>query len=193
MVRLSERRNEEHLSISGVPTSLQTAIRARELGIPLTTLDDHPCIDMAIDGADQVDPSIRLIKGRGAALTREKVVAEAARRLVIVADAGKLVSQLSGLVPVEVIPFAITPVMNAIRVLGADPLIREGKAKDGPVITDNGNYILDCRFDGISNPGDLEEMLTTIPGIVECGLFCRYAKKTTVIIGEEGGFRVLKV
>jgi len=92
-----------------------------------------------------------------------------------------------------VIPFAITPVMNAIRVLGADPLIREGKAKDGPVITDNGNYILDCRFDGISNPGDLEEMLTTIPGIVECGLFCRYAKKTTVIIGEEGGFRVLKV
>lgn len=193
MVRLSERRKEEHLSISGVPTSLQTAIRARDLGIPLTTLDDHPCIDMAIDGADQVDPSLRLIKGRGAALTREKVVAEAARRLVIVADAGKLVLQLSGLVPVEVIPFAITPVMNAIRVLGADPLIREGKAKDGPVITDNGNYILDCRFDGISNPGDLEEMLTTIPGIVECGLFCRYAKKTTVIIGEEGGCRVLKV
>ncbi|OPX68531.1 MAG: Ribose-5-phosphate isomerase A [Methanoregulaceae archaeon PtaB.Bin108] len=191
MVRLSARRKEEHLSIAGVPTSLQTAIRARDLGIPLTTLDDHPTIDMAIDGADQVDPILRLIKGRGAALTREKVVAEAAGRLVIVVDEGKLVTNLTGVVPVEVIPFAITPVMKRITGMGADPLIREGNAKDGPVITDNGNYILDCSFSGIVNPGELEDTITAIPGVVECGLFCNYTGKTTVIIGGEKGCRVV--
>lgn len=191
MVRLSERRKQDHLSIAGVPTSLQTAIRARELGIPLTTLDDHPSIDMAIDGADQVDPALRMIKGRGAALTREKVVAGAAGRLIIVVDEGKLVTNLAGVVPVEVIPFAISPVMKGIREMGADPLIREGKAKDGPVITDNGNYILDCRFSRIVDPGELEDALTKFPGIVECGLFCHYTEKTTVIIGGEKGCRVV--
>jgi len=191
MVRLSARIAEEEISIAGIPTSHQTAIRARELAIPLTTLDDHPCPDMAIDGADQVDPALRLVKGRGAALTREKVVAEAACHLVIVADPGKLVQELSGPVPLEVIPFAITPVMRAICTMGADPLVREGKAKDGPVITDNGNYILDCRFDRITDPGRLEEMLTALPGVVECGLFCRYTEKTTLVIGEEGGCRVV--
>lgn len=191
MVRLAARVKEEALFISGVPTSHQTAIRARELGIPLTTLDDHPYLDLAIDGADQADPDLCLIKGRGAALTREKVVAGAAGRLVIVADPAKLVEALSGVVPVEVIPFAATPVMHAISGMGGDPLVREGKSKDGPVITDNGNYILDCRFGGISDPGRLEEELTMIPGVVECGLFCRYTKKTTLVVGEEGGCRVI--
>jgi ribose 5-phosphate isomerase A len=94
-------------------------------------------------------------------------------------------------VPVEVIPFAITPVMKRITGMGAYPLIREGNAKDGPVITDNGNYILDCSFSGIVNPGELEDTITAIPGVVECGLFCNYTGKTTVIIGGEKGCRVV--
>lgn len=191
MVRLSERIREEGISVAGVPTSHQTAIRARELGIPMTTLDDHPGPDMAIDGADQVDPGLMLIKGRGAALTREKVVAEASRRLVIVVDEEKLVRGLSGPVPVEVIPFAVAPVMLAVRAMGADPVIREGKAKDGPVITDNGNYIVDCRFREIQDPAGLEGTLTAIPGVVECGLFCRYVAKTTLVVGDEKSCRVV--
>jgi len=191
MIRLSERIRDEGMCVAGVPTSHQTAIRARELAIPLTTLDDHPCPDLAIDGADQVDPLLRLVKGRGAALTREKVVAEAAGRVVIVADPGKLVQELAGTVPVEVLPFATTPVMRAVRAMGADPHVREGCAKDGPVITDNGNYIIDCRFETIEDPGGLEVMLTTLPGVVECGLFCRYTEKTTLVVGEEGNCRVV--
>ncbi|MCU0633186.1 MAG: ribose-5-phosphate isomerase RpiA [Methanolinea sp.] len=191
MVRLSVRIREEGIFVAGIPTSHQTAMRARELRIPLTTLDDHPSPDLAIDGADQVDPLLRLVKGRGAALTREKVVADAAKHLVIVADPGKLVQVLSGPVPVEVIPFAITPVMRAIRTLDGDPRVREGKAKDGPVITDNGNYILDCRFGEIPDPVRLEEQLTALPGVVECGLFCRYMEKTTLVVGEERGCRVV--
>jgi len=191
MVRLSVRIREEGISVAGIPTSHQTAMRARELRIPLTTLDDHPSLDLAIDGADQVDPLLRLVKGRGAALTREKVVADAAKHLVIVADPGKLVQVLSGVVPIEVIPFAITPVMRAIRTFDGDPRVREGKAKDGPVITDNGNYILDCRFGEIPDPVRLEERLTSLPGVVECGLFCRYMEKTTLVVGEERGCRVV--
>jgi len=192
MVRLAERVAEKEITIAGVPTSHQTAIRARELGIPLTSLDAHPCLDLAIDGADQADPLLRLVKGRGAALTREKVVACAAGRLVIVADPGKLVQALSGIVPVEVIPFAAVPVMHALADMGGAPRIREGKAKYGPGITDNGNYILDCRFEEIPDPARLEDMLTLIPGVVECGLFCRYTEKTTLVIGEERGCRVIR-
>ena len=192
MVRLSARVREEEISVAGVPTSHQTAMRARELGIPLTTLDEHPGLDLAIDGADQVDPALRLVKGRGAALTREKVVACAARRLVIVADPGKVVQALSGVVPVEVIPFAATPVMRTLSGMGGAPGVREGKAKDGPVITDNGNFLIDCDFDVIPDPEGLEATLTAIPGVVECGLFCRYTGKTTLVVGEEGGCRVIE-
>ncbi len=191
MVRLSVRVREEKISVAGVPTSHQTAMRARELGIPLTTLDDHPNPDLAIDGADQVDPALRLIKGRGAALTREKVVACASGRLVIVADTGKVVQALSGVVPVEVIPFAATPVMRTLSGMGGAPRVREGLAKDGPVITDNGNFLIDCHFDRIPDPAGLEATLTAIPGVVECGLFCSYTGKTTLVVGEEGGCRVI--
>jgi len=191
MVRLSARVREEEIAVAGVPTSHQTAIRARELGIPLTTLDEHPTLDLAIDGADQVDPALRLIKGRGAALTREKVVACAAGRVVIVADPGKVVQALSGVVPVEVIPFAVAPVMKTLSGMGGVPRIREGMAKDGPVITDNGNFLIDCHFDRIPVPEGLEATLTVIPGVVECGLFCRYTEKTTLVVGEEEGCRVI--
>ncbi len=192
MVRLAERIGSEGLSVAGVPTSIQTAIRARELFIPLATLDDHPRLDLAVDGADQADRDFHLIKGRGAALTREKVVAAAAARLVIVADLEKCVERLSGTVPLEVIPFAAAPAMIAVRELGGEPAVREGRAKDGPVITDNGNYIVDCTFSAIPDPAGLEEELTLIPGVLECGLFCRYVQKTTLVAGSAEGTRVIE-
>jgi ribose 5-phosphate isomerase A len=184
-------RVRDGLSVSGVPTSYQTAMRAREYGIPLTTLDDNPVLDLAIDGADQADPQFRLIKGRGAALTREKCVAAAAFRFIVVIDAGKVVPRLAGVVPVEVIPFALRPAMAQLRGLGGVPFVREGLKKDGPVITDNGNFVVDCRFDVIDEPAGLEEAIAMIPGVVESGLFTGYAEKTTLVIGDEKKCRVL--
>jgi ribose 5-phosphate isomerase A len=184
-------RVQEGLQIKGVPTSYQTARTAHECGIPLTTLDEAPVLDLAIDGADQVDPCLRLIKGRGAALTREKCVAAAALRFVVVVDEQKVVPVLFGLVPIEVIPFAIHPVMNQLRSLGCVPRLREGIKKDGPVITDNGNFILDCQFKEIANPDELEAIIIQVPGVVESGLFCSFTKKTTVIVGNEKKCRII--
>ena len=190
MERLRERL-EEGLAFEGVPTSFQTALRAREYGIPLTTLDEYPDLDIAIDGADQVDPALRLIKGRGAAQTREKCVADAAKRFIVVVDESKMTKTLSAPVPIEVIPFAATPVLNQLRGMGGDASIRKGVQKDGPVITDNGNFVIDCRFRKISGPENLELQLTGIPGVVESGIFARYTKKTIVIVGGKKGCRIL--
>ena len=190
MERIAER-IREGLRIQGVPTSYQAEIRARELDIPLTTLDDYPELDLAIDGADQVDGRLRLIKGRGAALTREKCVAAAAEELVIVVDESKIATILTAPVPVEVIPFALRPVMLGIRALGGDPVLRQGIRKDGPVITDNGNFILDCSFGSIEDPDRLEGLLSLMPGVLSCGLFCAFADKTTVVVGKSDGCREL--
>lgn len=179
------------LKITGVPTSYQTAMRAREYGIPLTTLDDNPVLDLAIDGADQVDPQLCLIKGRGAAHTREKCVAAAALRFIVVVDTAKIVPHLNGLVPIEVLPFSLSPVIAQLRGLGGVPVIREAVKKDGPVISDNGNIIIDCRFDRIASPRTLEETIAMIPGIVESGLFTSFCDKTTVIVGNEKKCRVI--
>jgi ribose 5-phosphate isomerase A len=188
--RLSER-VKGGLKIMGIPTSYQTATRAREAKIPLTTLDDNPVIDIAVDGADEVDPKLRLIKGRGAAHLREKCVAAAAKHFVVVVDEQKVVKKLgAAAVPVEVLPFAITPVLVQLRGLGGIPIIREAVRKDGPVITDNGNFVVDCRFKDIKNPEKLEAVLASIPGIIESGLFCGFTKKTTVIIG---GLKKVKI
>lgn len=182
----------EGAEVLGVPTSFQAAIRAREFGIPLTSLDDHPVLELAIDGADQVDPDRRLIKGRGAAQTREKCVAAAAEHLVIVVHASKVAGQLDAPVPVEVIPFALTPVREEIVRLGGLPVLREGiGGKDGPVVTDNGNFILDCLFKHIEDPEALERELEILPGVLCSGLFTRYADKTTVVIGEAHGTRLM--
>jgi len=181
--RLSER-IRDGLRITGIPTSFQTAIRAKKAQIPLTTLDDNPVIDIAVDGADEVDPKLRLIKGRGAAHLREKCVAAAAKQFIVVVDEQKMVKKLgTAVVPVEVLPFAVTPILGQLRMLGCDPVIREAVRKDGPVITDNGNFIVDCRFAVIRNPEKLEADLASIPGVIESGLFCEFVKKTTVIIG----------
>jgi len=181
--RLSER-IREGLRIRGIPTSFQTALVAKKAQIPLTTLDDNPVIDIAVDGADEVDLKLRLIKGRGAAHLREKCVAAAAKHFIVVVDEQKMVKKLgTAAVPVEVLPFAVTPVLGQLRMLGCDPVIREAVKKDGPVITDNGNFIVDCRFKDIRSPENLESALAAIPGVVESGLFCGFVKKTTVIIG----------
>jgi ribose 5-phosphate isomerase A len=189
--RLSER-VKDGLKITGIPTSFQTTLRAREAGIPLTTLDENPVIDIAVDGADEVDQKLRLIKGRGAAHLREKCVAAAAKHFVVVVDEHKMVKKLgAAAVPVEVLPFAITPVLRQLRGFGCEPVIREAVKKDGPVITDNGNFIVDCRFENIKNPEKLEAALASIPGVVESGLFCGFAGKTTVVIGGQKKVKII--
>ncbi|MCK9592291.1 MAG: ribose-5-phosphate isomerase RpiA [Methanoregula sp.] len=184
-------RVREGLRVSGVPTSYQTARRAHEYGIPLTTLDEQPVLDLAVDGADQVDMHLRLIKGRGAALTKEKCVAAAADRFIVIIDEQKLANRLSAPVPVEVIPFAIRPVMTHLEDLGCRPVLREGIKKDGPVITDNGNFVVDCGFTILDRPEELENSIKMIPGVVDSGLFCGFARKTTVIVGNRKKCRVL--
>jgi ribose 5-phosphate isomerase A len=189
--RLSER-VRDGLRITGIPTSFQTLLRARAAKIPLTTLDENPVVDIAVDGADEVDPKLRLIKGRGAAHLREKCVAGAAKRFIIVVDEQKLVKKLGAAsVPVEVLPFAIMPVLAQLRRLGCEPVIRDGVKKDGPVITDNGNFIVDCKFPAIAHPERLEAALAAIPGIIGSGLFCGFVEKTTVIIGGHKKVKIL--
>lgn len=182
-------RIRDGLRVQGVPTSFQTEMLARNLGIPLATLDDHPELDMAIDGADQIDDHFRLIKGRGAAMTREKCVAAAAGELVIVAEESKRVEVLDAPVPVEVIPFALRPVVLAVRSIGADPAVRQGVRKDGPVITDNGNFVVDCSFGRIREPEQTEAILSLMPGVLSCGLFCAFTEKTTVLLGNPDGWQ----
>lgn len=186
-------RIREGLKISGIPTSYQTAIRAREYGIPLTTLDDNPVIDLAIDGADEVDPRLNLIKGRGAAHTREKCVASAAFQFIVVVDEQKVVPRLKAPVPVEILPFALRPAMSQLREFGCLPKIREAVKKDGPVISDNGNFIVDCSFNAIDNPAELERAIASIPGVIESGLFCNFTDKTTVIVGGEKECRIISL
>ncbi len=180
----SRLKSGEIKDIQGVPTSFQAEVLAKQYGIPLTTLDAIDHIDIAIDGADEVDPQKNLIKGGGAAHTREKVVDALADQFVVVVDANKLVDRLGStfLLPVEVIPMAITPVMRAIEKLGGKPELRMGVKKAGPVITDQGNMVVDVKFDSIDNPAELEKTLNNIPGVLENGLFVGVANK--VLIGE---------
>jgi ribose 5-phosphate isomerase A len=190
MERLGER-IKEGLEFAGVPTSYQAAFRARQYGIPLTDLDENLILDLTIDGADQVSHDLSLIKGRGGAQVREKIVAAASRRLYIVVDESKCASHLDAVVPVEVLPFAWATVTGSIATLGGRPVLREGQGKDGPVITDNGNFILDCSFGALSDPAGMEGTLDRIPGVVGSGLFAGFTKKTIVIVGGGSGCRVL--
>ncbi|HUS74993.1 MAG TPA: ribose-5-phosphate isomerase RpiA [Methanothrix sp.] len=169
--RLGERVKEEGLEILGVPTSFQAENLAIASGIKLTTLNSHPVLDLAIDGADQVDTNLFVIKGGGAAHTREKVVACSARRFVIVADESKYVEKLTWPVPVEILPFAFSLVEQRLKELGGKPVLRLGKMKDGPVITDNGNFVMDVDFGVIEDPAALAAKISPIPGVVEHGIF----------------------
>jgi len=171
---LGERVRREKLKILGVATSYQAFLLAVKHKIPITTLEEHPTIDLTIDGADQINGKLDLIKGMGGALTREKIVASSSMRNIIVADISKKVKVLgenNHPVPIEVLPFAASPVKRRIEGIGGKPILREGKGKVGPVITDNGNVIIDATFGLIDNPPDLEAKLKMIPGVVETGLF----------------------
>jgi ribose 5-phosphate isomerase A len=173
------RRIREGLRITGVPTSERTALRARELGIPLAELTGP--IDIAIDGADQVVPgNLHLIKGRGGALLREKIVAQAAARFLVVVDQTKMVDQFIGPVPVEVVPFGW---QTTARRIGAEFQRRD-------FVTDNGNYILDCDFGNILSPESLAIGLDRITGVVEHGLFIGMA--TEVHVGTSSGVQILE-
>ena len=191
MVQALAQRLREGLTIVGaVPTSEATAHLASSLGIPLTDLDTHPELDLAIDGADEIDGQLRLIKGGGGALLREKIVAAVSRRFIIIADTSKLVPQLGRTfpLPVEIIPFARTPVHLQLQALGAQVQLRQ---RDGQVFhTDSGNIILDCFFPGgIRDPQELHTNIKSIVGVVETGLFLGMTERA--IIGGVDGVQVL--
>ncbi len=174
IIALGERIKHENIHILGVPSSYQAFALAVQSGIPMTTLEEHPTIDVNIDGADQIDPQLNLIKGMGAALTREKIVATSAQHNIFIADKKKHVKNLgenNHPVPIEVTPFAIPLVRARIQKLGGSPLLRETKGKLGPTISDNGNAIMDATFGVINDPTVLAHQLKMIPGVVETGLF----------------------
>lgn len=177
------RRAASGLKILGVPTSYQSAFLASENGIPLTTLDEHPVLDIAIDGADQI-AKFAAIKGGGAAHTREKIVALSAKKFVVVVDESKVAEALNHPVPLEVLPFARKLVERQIAGLGGKAQVRMGINKVGPVISDNGNLIMDADFGEIDDPLSLDKVLSQCAGVVEHGIF---TKVDMVYIGKKDG------
>ena len=187
---IAARRQQGELGdIVGVPTSTATRDHARELEIPLATLDEETHLDLTLDGADEVDPHLDLIKGLGGALLWEKIVASATDRLVIVVDESKLVERLGqrSPLPVEVVPFGWTTLVDPVRAMGGELELREGDAGDGaPFLTDGGHYIVDCTFPGgMQDASRIEEKLKAWPAVVETGLFLEMAD-TVVVAGHEG-------
>ncbi|NIS59523.1 MAG: ribose-5-phosphate isomerase RpiA [Proteobacteria bacterium] len=191
---LGRRIREEGLRILGIPTSYQAAELARRSGIPIGTLDDVDHVDIALDGADEVDPGKNLIKGGGAAHTREKVIDSLADRFVAVIDDSKLVNRLGEKcpVPVEVIPMALSPVIRRLEALGGKPVLRISASKDGPVITDQGNFVVDVRFQSIEDPRALELALNNIPGVIENGLFVGLVDLVIVGVRADGTVRKME-
>ncbi|WP_211311662.1 ribose-5-phosphate isomerase RpiA [Halarchaeum salinum] len=183
-IRALGRRVDAGLDVTGVATSFQSRELAREVGVPLTTLDEAGNVDIAIDGADQFDQETgALIKGGGAAHAREKVVDASADRFLVVADPTKVARGLDASVPIEVLPAARRPVGTEIDALGGEPTLRRAERKDGPVVTDNGNLVLDCAFGALANPGALAADLASIPGVVAHGLFVDLAD--AVLVGTD--------
>jgi ribose 5-phosphate isomerase A len=187
-------RVRDGLAIVGVPTSEATRVQAASLGIPLRTLDDLPELDLTVDGADEVDPQLCLIKGGGGAHLREKIVASASRRMVVIADDSKLVERLGRFpLPIEVVPFGVAVVRRAIAAAlaasgCAGPLVLRTGA-DGPFVTDGGNWILDAQLGSIPDPAALAGALDGISGVVEHGLFIGLAD--AAILAADGGLRIL--
>ena len=183
-VRFLAERVRSGLKIRGIPTSSATRELAASLGIPLITFDDVQQIDVTIDGADEFDPQLQLIKGGGGALLREKIVASASRQLVIVADASKQVRVLGKFpLPVEVVPFAQALVAKRIAALRAKPKLRQD-ASGNPFVTDEGHHILDCSFGAIPDPRGLARTLDAMPGVVDHGLFINLA--SVVLLARRG-------
>ena len=187
--KVGMRIKEEGINVMGIPTSFQSLLLAKQWNIPITSLEEHD-IDLAVDGADEVDGDFNLIKGGGAAHTKEKIVDYSAKKFIVIVDESKCVDKLGAFpVPVEVIPEASRTVINALEDMGATCEIRMAERKDGPVITDNGNFVIDAKFDEIGSPCHLEIDLNTIPGVVENGIFSQMVDK--VIVGTSEGIKEL--
>ena len=189
-VRELGKRVTNGLTIQAVPTSYATADLAQDADIPLCGLSAIEHIDIAIDGADQVTESCDALKGGGAAHTTEKIVASRASEFIIIVDPSKVVSTLSGPVPLAVLPSAVTYVSDVVTRLGGQATLREAAHKDGPVVTDQGNHVIDVSFEKISSPDALGADLSTIPGVVEHGLFIDMADG--VFVGRSDGVRQLQ-
>lgn len=188
--KVGMRIQEEEINVMGVPTSYQSFMLAKKWKIPVTTLEEHN-IDIAVDGADEIDLHLNLIKGGGGAHTLEKIVDYSAEELIIIADDSKKVDKLGSFpVPLEIIPQSNKLVFESLKDMGADPKIRMAVRKDGPVISDSGNFIIDANFHEIDNPIQLEKDLNSIPGVVENGIFSQMVDK--VILGTANGVEVLK-
>lgn len=178
-------RVRQGLSIRGVPTSRTTADLARMMGIPLATLEEVDGIDIVFDGADEIDPQLNLIKGLGGALVREKIVAAASKRFIVLAGPGKEAPMLGtrGVLPVEVVPFALGFCERSLRrLLGTAPVLR--LVSEAPFVSDNGNYVLDCKIPTLDDPAALENRIRSIPGIVGTGLFLGMAEMALIQDGD---------
>jgi ribose 5-phosphate isomerase A len=189
---IGRRIEEERIKVLAVPSSNQTSQLAMECGVPLTTLDEHPNLDLDIDGADQIDVDLNLIKGMGGALTKEKIVASSSKALVIIADETKLTDVLgrNQPLPVEVLPFALPLVTSRIKALVGQPILKMSKDGSGTFVTDNGNSILNVDFGIISNPIQLDRQLKCINGVIETGLFL--GMTDMAYVGTETEVKVLR-
>ncbi|MEO3387403.1 ribose-5-phosphate isomerase RpiA [Mesorhizobium sp. CAU 1741] len=194
-VRLLAVRVGEGLSVIGVPTSERTETLCRDLGVPLSTLDDTPRLDLTVDGADEIDPALSLIKGGGGALLREKIVAAASQRMIVIADSSKLVETLGRFpLPIEVNPFGLKAtrlaISDAASAIGVEGPIELRMTNEAPFVTDGGHFILDASFGRIPDTRALSDALHAIPGVVEHGLFLGLAD--AAIIADAGGARTVR-
>jgi len=187
--KIAERVKNESLNLTCVPTSFQAKQLIVEYGLNLSDLERTPELDVAIDGADEVDKNLTCIKGGGGCLTQEKIVASCAKKFIVIADSSKdsivLGEKWKKGVPVEVIPMAYNPILSKLKSFGLRPHLRMAMSKAGPLVTDNGNFIIDFEFDNINNWEDLNLKILTIPGVVETGLFINMAD--CVIFGNVDG------
>ncbi|RLI03296.1 ribose 5-phosphate isomerase A [Candidatus Bathyarchaeota archaeon] len=183
---LGKRVREEGLKVYIVPSSYQIFYKALEEKLPIVTLDEYPCLELTIDGADEVDKNLNLVKGGGGALTREKIIGYASKRYVIIVDETKLVDNLGSKnpIPAEVLPFALPIVLKELK-KSFNVKVREGRGKVGPTVTDNGNFIVDIYCGIVKNPEAFNSKLKSIPGIIETGLFLNMAN--LVYVGRKDG------
>ncbi len=191
---VARRIREEKITVTGVSSSLACSLLAKAEGIPLVPPDQIDSVDLYVDGADEVDPDKGMIKGRGAAMVGEKLLAEACASFIIIADESKIVPRLGAKfpVPVEVMPSASRLVARGIEALGGKPTLRMAAGgKDGPVVSDNGNLILDATFGPDPDWRALDAALNALPGVVGHGLFLRYGAKSTLLVGSATGVRVV--
>lgn len=190
-IRELGRRARSGLKVTAIPTSLQSERLAREAGLTIVSFREAPVLDVTVDGADEVAPDLSLIKGLGGALVREKIVATASHRLVIVVDDSKLVDQLGtrAPIPIEVVPFAVDVVIQRLTEIGGKPDLRR-VAGDVPFVSDNGNHVIDWQFGPILDPPMVERRLKSVPGIVDSGIFSDLAD--TVIVAADTGIRRLE-